>query len=175
MRAALWVLGVSVVLVGCGPSEEEAEFAFGEAEMEALVVGKWSGAWLDTPDSTARFTLDVRRPPPPDSRTSCTSRAFSARSGMEGPGQRVACGPNTDMHLEATLEVDDASLEPASLAGSVNVSGDTLRGAGLELVDEKIELGATYGYGVRSWHDCQARMRETNAVFAECTLEERAP
>jgi len=178
MREAAWVFGVSIMLFGCGPSEEEAEFNYGEAEIEALVVGTWSGAWRNTPDSTARFTLDVARPATPDQRASCTSRTFSTSSVTEGPGQRVACGPTTDMNLEATLTIDDGSLELASLAGHVMIAGEELKGASLWLGSEDLRLEAIYDHSARSWRDCRATPPpgpEPRGPIAECTLEQRVP
>jgi hypothetical protein len=162
--AALLALAAS----GCGGSDSEsADYEFGAAEVEQLVIGSWTGTWTELSGSSARLALDVSRQP--TRRTACDSRALGEGNQL-GPQSSVRCVSSSEMLLAGNLSVQGMFAD-LPLTGGVWVPGFELNAARLSLSGNDRRLSAEWHAG--SWQECRVQ-RPTGESLAECTLE-RAP
>ncbi len=161
---------LALAAAGCGGSDadsESADYRFGAAEVEQLVVGSWTGTWTDVSGSSARLALELSRQPV--RRAACGTRELGAGEQL-GPQSSVQCVSSSEMLLAGDLSVD-GMVSNLPLTGAVTVDGLELNYVHLYLSGTEHVLFADWSSG--SWQSCSVR-RPNGDSFAECTLQ-RAP
>jgi hypothetical protein len=162
----------ALAALACGSNDQDGDaekYRFGAAEVEALVVGSWTGSWTVVAGSSARLALDVSRHPA--QRATCGSRELNEGSGQAGPAASPQCVSTSAMQLQANLSVD-GTFSNVPLSGAVEVLGFELSRAYLSLSGNEHLL--TAGWSAGSWHDCRVQRPNFGELLADCTLE-RAP
>jgi hypothetical protein len=158
---------LALSLVGCGSGDEEhADYRYGAAEVEQLVIGTWTGTWTEA-GSSARLVLEVSRQP--TRRTACDSRSLGEGNQL-GPQSSVRCVSSSEMLLAGNLSVEGMFAD-LPLTGGLWVPGAELNSARLSLSGNDRALRAEWNAG--GWQACSVQ-RPNGALLAECTLE-RAP
>jgi hypothetical protein len=167
-RLGFLVLGSTSL--GCANDEEE--FQYSRADMEAAVFGTWTGTFTQDGTTAVPLTLEIReyvdgvRPP------ACAQRNFSDGSGT--PGLDVRCSASSTLNLTATLVVEDAGLV-AEFYGDFTVGGLTLTGGDLSLYDASATPstldGRLYATLVGdTWESCRYGGEK---ILGDCTLDAR--
>jgi len=188
-------LGGVLAPLGCS-STSNVDYKFGEAEMEQLVVGTWSGKWggdepdagpsLDAGASDAAdastsdgganlvpFTLVIERAIRPSAHPLCDPRQFSS-NGSSSASLRPQCVSTSEMPLRATLDVSDGSFAGVELTGMLRVPGAELDEGDLSLKATSADVAIVAQWLVGKWLFCVAN-HTTGLPLATCTLDSRAP
>jgi hypothetical protein len=162
-------IALFLALTACGgPDEDQDEFEFGKADMEASFHGIWVGTWTPQDGAPSPFQLSIRSPDEPALRGACGSRALG--DGAE-PSLSPLCLTMTTLGVSATVTIEDGTTDPIDLDGFAETGGSKLTNASIELSRE----GAPFSL-FASWNDesgfteCSA-FGEGGAAFATCTLE----
>jgi len=111
---------------GCG----EDDFNFGEHEMSAFIVTKWTGELSMSASPATNLTLEIYRGTSSNNRLKsgpCGNRSFLMASAG-------ACLTTTTMDFNATVDTDDQRYVRSSATGTFIVSGVNLSGGALIVV-----------------------------------------
>ena len=163
-----WLVGLgALATVACGSDgqqNDEESYRFGAAEVEAVVVGSWTGTWTATSGSAAPLALEVSRQPA--QRAACGSRELT--EGATGPAYSPQCVSTSSMQLAASFSVE-GNFSGVPLTGAVEVHGFALGHASLTLSGTEHVLIAAWSDG--SWRECRVQRPNFGEVIANCTLE----
>jgi hypothetical protein len=167
------------------------DYEFGEADMERVVIGTWSGMWGEekpdagTSDAGADdadvgeggtsdggnagpvpFTLRIDRPARTGAHPLCDARVFAS--------YRPLCVSTSEMPVRATLDVSSGSFTGAELTGMVRVPGAQLNEADLQLKGTSADVAIVAQWIAGKWLLCRAN-HTTGRMLASCSLDSRTP
>ena len=162
---------LALLMVACGGSDDQnsPSYRYGAEEVEQLVIGSWTGIWMDVSGSSPNFTLEVTRLPA--QRTACGTRELAEGTTQVGPPLSTQCVDSSEMSLRASLNVD-GMFTGLPLTGNLDVMGLELTNVYLSLRGTEFELSANWLSG--AWQACRVQRPNGGALVADCTLE-RAP
>lgn len=111
IRNSVLVPLVGALLVGCGSEPTEAEYTYGEADMQKAIVGDWTGTMSLTGQMATPYTLSIVQVPA--LQPACGNRTFNAPQ----------CVETSSMSLEGTLTTVDKVFDGVKMQGNFMVIG----------------------------------------------------
>jgi len=170
MKLERKLLGLLVLgLAGCG-GNEEPDWQYDQADIEAAVFGTWSGTITPVDAEAVAFTVTIRSHDDVTRTPQCGERNLSDDEATPGLGAR--CVATTSLALSATVVGDGTESEEAD--GSFRAMGETFGYGDLNLYYRSSTtryLVAEYQDG--TWAHCNVRGAENANIVAACTLDER--
>jgi hypothetical protein len=179
----LAALGGALALLGCSGSSN-ADYKFGAAELEQVVVGTWSGTWgVEVADAgtgeagaddgganeagtgMVPFQLRIERVARTAAHPLCDPRPLSVHP---------LCISTSEMPLSATLDVSDGSLTGVALTGMLRAPGAELHEADMSLAASDADVAIVAQWINSKWLFCRAN-HSTGRMLATCTLDSRTP
>lgn len=120
--------------LGCSSADEEPDYQFQRADVEAALVGKWTGTFASGRSGTLEVNLAMAAP---GAQTKCGSRTLS-----------VKCMTESVANFEGTVTTSDGQLSAVPATGYFVVLGTTFTNGMLELKTATgLTLSATYDQG----------------------------
>ncbi|HEY3498154.1 MAG TPA: hypothetical protein VGK73_25825, partial [Polyangiaceae bacterium] len=159
---------LGLALGGCSSAEDEDQFTYDGADMQALVVGTWTGDFRLGQADASSLTLELDSINDPESRElACGNRTFST------PGEtfRPTCVSGSTLLLSGVLEVADGSLPTTELRGEFSIWSLNLDGGNLSLrsSDDGVSLSADRDES-GAWTTCRVQV---SGSAIGCSLKER--
>ena len=162
----------SFALVGAlGCAQQEEEWQFSRADMEAFVFGTYAGNYILPEETPIAMQLQVR---PRDAVTrdlACASREFNDSEQGGTPGLDVRCDSTSSLAISGTLLVNDGS-PPVDLDGWYTVFGSDLEEGNVWLTYRtSAATRLSVAYQIDRWKFCD--IRTGDAYIGSCTIDAR--
>lgn len=167
----LGLLVLGLALPGCS-GNEEPDWQYDQADMEAAFFGTWSGTITPTDEEAAPLTVTIRSHDDVARAPACGNRDFSSDETTPGLGAR--CIEVTSLAVSGTIVGDGDESEDGD--GSISSLGVSLDNADFHLVyrnSTSRTMRVYWEHGV--WSHCSIVDGEypNEGMVATCTLDER--
>jgi hypothetical protein len=170
IRVGCWLLAPMLAAAAGCSANDEPDWQYGRADMEAAVFGTWTGTYTPEGGTAVPLALEIRASDEPARSLSCGSRSFAHTEGT--PGLALRCSEASTLALSGTLSFEGGSKYEA-LEGSFSVYSTEFYGGSLGLGyvnSADVRLDAELSDG--AWSVC--RMFRAPGPIGSCTLDARA-
>jgi hypothetical protein len=125
---------LAVTALGCSSSSEDEEFTYGRADVEAALVGKWTGSFASGRTGTIELNLALAAP---GAQTKCANRTLSLK-----------CMTESTAALTGTLTTSDGQLQTVPVTGTIMIGGTTFNNGYVSIsTSAGVNLNAMYEAG----------------------------